>query len=269
MATACYLMSACGKDEKAGWASLTVYPSEKYNAKIHYVSKLTDAPIATSEAQYTAINNYFTNTLKKREGSWLGVIDRSDVTYTTANMFGGAVKTIFDSRHWSGYAHNRITGNGTKFEGSTLLLNNHQPQVTTKKLSDDCYITEVTPTMSGTSAENGASTAVSFDINFRTVRFETEAEVSAFGGPSGVMNKMKLEKMSMLMIGTVKKGLVGALTAAVQSADPSFKFQIMAPTQDAAYNIFMLCEERFWGFTGCNVTSLGDGINVYTIDVMW
>ena len=62
--------------------------------------------------------------------------------------------------------------------------------------------------------ENGTVTGtvdIAYDINFRTVRFETNEQINAFGGENGVMNTLKRENMNMLMIGTVKNDLLGAL----------------------------------------------------------
>ena len=118
--------------------------------------------------------------------------------------------------------------------------------------------------------ENGAVTGtvdIAYDINFRTVRFETNKQINAFGGENGVMNTLKRENMNMLMIGTVKNDLLGALESAVQNTDGSFKVYNVA--SGSAYTIFMLAEERFWGFTDVAPISVGNGIEAYTINVMW
>ena len=118
--------------------------------------------------------------------------------------------------------------------------------------------------------ENGTVTGtvdIAYDINFRTVRFETNEQINAFGGENGVMNTLKRENMNMLMIGTVKNDLLGALESAVQNTDGSFKVYNVA--SGSAYTIFMLAEERFWGFTDVAPISVGNGIEAYTINVMW
>ena len=71
------------------------------------------------------------------------------------------------------------------------------------------------------------------------------------------MNTLKRENMNMLMIGTVKNDLLGALESAVQNTDGSFKVYNVA--SGSAYTIFMLAEERFWGFTDVAPTSCGKG----------
>ena len=108
---------------------------------------------------------------------------------------------------------------------------------------------------------------IAYDINFRTVRFETNEQINAFGGENGVMNTLKRENMNMLMIGTVKNVLLGALESAVQITDGSCKVYNVA--SGSAYTIFMLAEERFWGFTDVSSASVGNGIEAYTINVMW
>ncbi len=96
---------------------------------------------------------------------------------------------------------------------------------------------------------------------------EQGIDVNAFGGENGVMNTLKRENMNMLMIGTVKNDLLGALESAVQNTDGSFKVYNVA--SGSAYTIFMLAEERFWGFTDVAPISVGNGIEAYTINVMW
>ena len=100
--------------------------------------------------------------------------------------------------------------------------------------------------------ENGTVTGtvdIAYDINFRTVRFETNKQINAFGGENGVMNTLKRENMNMLMIGTVKNDLLGALESAVQNTDGSFKVYNVA--SGSAYTIFMLAEESLLGLYGC------------------
>lgn len=42
-------------------------PSDKFNARIQFVSRLSDGALITGDADYTALNNYMVNTLKSRE----------------------------------------------------------------------------------------------------------------------------------------------------------------------------------------------------------
>ena len=168
----------CSDDDEYTLKSVSAKPSDKFNAKIQFVSRLTDAPLITSDADYQALKGYMVNTLNKREKSWLTVLDRTD----------------------------------------------------NSRLSD-------------------------------------VMQLSAFGGEEGVMNLLKRENMNLLMIGTVKNDLFGSLEQSVASADPSFKVYKVAAGSE--YSVFMLAEERFWGFTGVDTESLGNGIEAYSINVMW
>ena len=231
LAMAAPVFTGCSDDYEYSLSSVVAKPSDKFNARIQFVSRLSDGALITGDADYTALNNYMVNTLKSREEAWLTVFDRSD----NANLPTRSVKAT-------------ACGKG-------------------------CYVTGFSPLMEGTRTdkdENGTVTGtvdIAYDINFRTVRFETNKQINAFGGENGVMNTLKRENMNMLMIGTVKNDLLGALESAVQNTDGSFKVYNVA--SGSAYTIFMLAEERFWGFTDVAPISVGNGIEAYTINVMW
>ncbi len=108
---------------------------------------------------------------------------------------------------------------------------------------------------------------IAYDINFRTVRFETNEQINAFGGENGVMNTLKRENMNMLMIGTVKNDLLSARIGSTEYG--RFIQKVYNVASGSAYTIFMLAEERFWGFTDVAPISVGNGIEAYTINVMW
>jgi hypothetical protein len=258
-------MVSCFEDKPVTMESLEVWPSDKFVTQIHFVSKLTNAAMGTSEADYAAINTYFTNTLNSKQGSWLGIIDRTDVTYDATNQQNAILKSALDSKHWTYLAFNRISG-GNKFEGSTLFLNSPVIGSTTYKIADDCFIAGPTLTMEGLRDDD---VKISFDMYFRTVRFETSAHITAFGGEDGVMLKMKKDYMNFVLIGTIKKDLIATLQTTVSNTDDAFKFTIVEGTENADYAIFVLAEEHFWGYQNATVTSLANGINAYTINLNW
>lgn len=267
LALAVPVFTGCSDDYEYSLSSVSAKPSDKFNAKIQFVSRLSDGALVTGDADYTALNNYMVNTLNSREEAWLTLFDRSD----NANL-SKVMEISLNTYRWTSFAFNGLT-NRTTYKGSTLFFNQPTRLVKATACGRGCYVTGFSPLMEGTRTdkdESGAVTGtvdIAYDINFRTVRFETADQINAFGGEEGVMNTLKRENMNMLMIGTVKNDLFGSLESAVQSTDGSFKVYNIAA--GSAYTIFMLAEERFWGFTDVSTASLGNGIEAYTINVMW
>lgn len=241
-------------------------PSDKFNAKIQFVSRLTDGKLATSDADYTAINNYMVNTLQGKTGSWLTVLDRVD-----GNSLDKTLQTSLNTQRWTAFAMNRIADK-TAYEGSMLYFNN--PSTLSKGTASGagCFVTGIAPTMKGVRVERDAegniksSKDVSFPVHFRTVRFENADQIGAFASDGGVLAGLYYDNMNFLMVGTVKNDLFGALQTAAQGAGGYFVERV---AQGSAYTIFMLADTRFWGFTGMTSESLGNGIEVYTVNVMW
>lgn len=256
------VFTGCSDEDEYTLKSVSAVPSDKFNAKIQVVSRLTDGPLITSDANYTAINNYMVNTLKGQKGAWLTILDRTDNAELTKVM-----QVSYNAYRWTSFAFNRLK-NKTTYEGSMLFYNQPTRSVVATPCGNGCNITAMSPKMEGTRTDKGATPVnVSFPIEFRTVRFDTSEQIAAFGGEEGVMNKLKREKMNMLMIGTVKNDLLGSLQSTVQSTDATFNAYKLA--QGSGYTLFMLCEERFWGLTGVSSEDLGGGIAAYTVNVMW
>ena len=138
-----------------------------------------------------------------------------------------------------------------------------------------CYVTEVKTKLAGVRSdkdEDGVVTGtkdISFDVNFLTARFETADQIAAFGGGNGVLRSFYDQTMSLLMIGTVKNDLFAQLESAAQSASGSYALKVINVAAGSQYTIFMLTEERFWGFNGVETKSLTGGISAYNISVMW
>jgi hypothetical protein len=263
---AVFSLSGCVKDEPITLESLEVWPSDKFVTQIHFVSKLTNAAIGATEADYAQVSNYFTATLNSTQGSWLGIIDRSDVIYHPTDQQNSALKCALDSKHWTYLAMNKVTG-GNRFEASTLFLNSPVIGSTTYKAANDCYITGPILNMEG---KRDDGTKISFDVYFRTARFDTPAQIEAFGGgENGIMFSMKRERMNFLMVGTVKKDLIDTFHTTITNTDNEFKLHIVEGTETNDYAIFILGEEHFWGYAGSTVTSLSNGINAYSINLNW
>lgn len=261
------LFSGCDDLDEYTLGSVSAAPSDKFNATIQFVSRLGDGVLITGEADYTAIDNYMVTTLKKRENAWLTVLDRTDNS-GLSNVAALSLNTY----RWTMSSFYGLKGK-TVFEGGTLYFNQPFRQSKAVSCGKGCYVTGFSPLMEGTRTdvdENGAVTGtadVSFNINFRTVRFNSGDQINAFGGENGVMNTLKRENMNMLLIGTVKNDLYGALESAVAGTDASFKLYRIAT--GSSYSLFMLAEMRFWGYTGMNQRALGNGLDAYEINVMW
>ena len=75
--------------------------------------------------------------------------------------------------------------------------------------------------------------------------------------------------MPLLMIGTVKNDLFESLQAAGQSAGTSYGFNVFEVSKGSLYTIFLLTEERFWGFNKVETETIANGIESYRISVMW
>jgi hypothetical protein len=261
-----FCLSGCVKDEPITLESLEVWPSDRFVAQIHFVSKLTNAAMGASESDYASVSDYFTTTLNSIQGSWLGIIDRTDVVYHATNQENPVLKSALDSKHWTYLALNKITG-GNCFETSTLFLNSPVIGSTSYKVTNDCYISGPILKMEG---QRDDGVKMPFDnVYFRTVRFDTQAQLTAFGGESGIMSKLKLERMNFLMVGTVKKDLIESFRTTINNTDSAFKVYIVEETENNDYAIFVLAEEHFWGYAGSTVTSLTNGINAYTINLNW
>ena len=91
-----------------------------------------------------------------------------------------------------------------------------------------CYVTGFAPTLNGTRTdkdEDGnvtGTTNVSFAISFNTARFENADQINAFGGKNGVLSGLHYKKQNLLMIGTVKNDLLGALQSAAANTNEAF-----------------------------------------------
>lgn len=240
LAMAAPVFTGCSDDYEYSLSSVVAKPSDKFNARIQFVSRLSDGALITGDADYTALNNYMVNTLKSREEAWLTVFDRSD----NANL-DKVMQISINTYRWTAFAFNGLT-NRTTYKGSTLFFNQPTRSVKATACGKGCYVTGFSPLMEGTRTdkdENGTVTGtvdIAYDINFRTVRFETNKQINAFGGENGVMNTLKRENMNMLMIGTVKNDLFESLQAAGQSAGTSYGFNVFEVSKGSQYTILSL-----------------------------
>ncbi len=157
--------------------------------------------------------------------------------------------------------------------GQHALFQRSHDRVKGTPSGSGCYVTGFAPTLNGTRTdkdEDGnvtGTTNVSFAISFNTARFENADQINAFGGKNGVLSGLHYKKQNLLMIGTVKNDLLGALQSA--AANTNEAIQVHEVVKGPAYTIFMLADSRFWGYVDVASTSLGNGIEAYGIHVMW
>lgn len=257
---------SCSDNDKYTLDSQIAWPSEKFSSTIQFVSRLDNTSMFTSDADLAAVKNYTLNDLKGK--SWLTILDRTDQE---------GVKKVSsiaaEGLRMMGFALNSVS-NATDAQGSCLFLNQPAHSILGVPCGKGCYVTSLSPKMQGFRTdrdENGqelGKTPVSFNINFRTVRFNSQEQIDAFGGTEGVLSSLKRGGgMNMLVIGTVKKSLFEKLQATVAATDSFFVLTKVADGSE--YSVFMLAEQHFWAFRSVDEVSLGNGINSYEISVMW
>lgn len=266
-AMAAPLFTGCdnGLDEYPSDAPIPA-PSDKFTTNVQFVSLLSDASLGTGYVDYL-------NALDDKN-TWMTIVDRVDDGNQSAVM-----KAAWDTERWMTFAFNKMANK--KAEGSMLYmgswgtLNTYITGAAGIPSGNGCYVTEVKTKLAGIRSEKGedgevtATKDISFDVNFLTARFETADQISAFGGKNGILRSRYDQNMSLLMIGTVKNDLFGQLESAAKSAAGSYEFKVINVAAGSQYTIFMLTEERFWGFNGVETKSLTGGISAYNISVMW
>ena len=268
-ALAAMLFTGCdnGLDEYPSDAPIPA-PSEKFTTDIQFVSRLNDAALGAGD--YTAFDGYVANTLGGKSGSWLTILDRADNGNVSALM-----QTALNTRQYTAFAFNRIV-NKTSWQGSMLYFNDCLPLgaqgVPTSK---GCYVTDIKTRMTGTRTDKNdagevtGEASVSFEVDFLTARFDTAEQIEASGGRRGVLRSFYDANMPMLMVGTVKNDLLGALQTAAGSIGSNYAVKVWPVAEGSQYTLFMLSEERFWGFHSVQKKALSGGLDAYAIKVMW
>lgn len=260
------LLSCSDDDKDSGYGNINMPPpNEKFDGRIYVVSKLTDGSIASDAAGYSAIGSF----LKKKKATmgnklFLTIVDRTDATYSESNMFNGIIRTSFDSDLMSTFALNKI--NGKTFEGSTLLLaSQYVKEQSSVKVTNSSYLKMLKLSLYGDNTE--LEQEVGFDLNFRTARFSTSADVDAFTG--SIFRDMKASVITMVMVGTVKKDLVQKLSEGVKAVDDKFFVSIHPDSSSSDYAVFFIAHEGYWGIKKTSKEAVGDGINAYEFNIMW
>ena len=266
-AMAAPLFTGCdnGLDEYPSDAPIPA-PSDKFTTNVQFVSLLSDASLGTEYVDYL-------NALDDKN-TWMTIADRVDDGNQSAVM-----KAAWDTERWMTFAFNKMANKKAEgrmlYMGSWGTLNTYITGAAGIPSGNGCYVTEVKTKLAGIRSEKGedgevtATKDISFDVNFLTARFETADQISAFGGKNGILRSCYDRNMSLLMIGTVKNDLFAQLESAAKSAAGSYEFKVFNVAAGSQYTIFMLTEERFWGFNGVETKSLTGGISAYNISVMW
>lgn len=241
--------------------------SDKFETKIQFISSLKDKSLISTSADFDPLDSFIKKTINEDNNFWLTVLDRADNTQLSRIM------TIpMNTNKWSSFAFNRLKSKDI-YEGSMLLYNEPTRSLETHFVNSSCYIAGFSPKMKGVRTDKDETgqiiekVDVSFNVNFYTGRFEDISQIDAFGGENGVMNTIKRKNMNLLMIGTVKNSLFDTLQTKVSDTDNTFKVVSIEVGSD--YTIFMLSEERFWGYRDLIKTTLVSDISVYEISLMW
>ena len=146
LAMAAPVFTGCSDDYEYSLSSVVAKPSDKFNARIQFVSRLGDGALITGDADYTALNNYMVNTLKSREEAWLTVFDRSD----NANL-DKVMQISINTYRWTAFAFNGLTDR-TTYKGSTLFFNQPTRSVRATACGKGCYVTGFSPSIKRTAA---------------------------------------------------------------------------------------------------------------------
>lgn len=264
MLSAAMAFAGCSKDggddtQQPGGSSI------KTSAKVQFVSRLTDASLFSSSSDADEVDG-FVNTALNDNGTvvLLDRTDKSGVSYV-ADM-------IVASRKWSGFVS--LGQNGTDdFDVSTIVFNNPSDRISGYQILSGSYVSGLSVDISGTvtnlDAEGNVTNTnnVTVSVPFYSCRFETEDQINAFGGASGVMNVMKSVSREFVVIGTVKNDLMQALQSAVTSADSGYTAAEVF--KGSEYSIFMLYATRYWGFNGVSESEITGGITAYAVDISW
>lgn len=193
LAMAAPVFTGCSDDYEYSLSSVVAKPSDKFNARIQFVSRLSDGALITAMPTTRLSTTTWSTRSKAAKRHGLTVFDRSD----NANL-DKVMQISINTYRWTAFAFNGLT-NRTTYKGSTLFFNQPTRSVKATACGKGCYVTGFSPLMEGTRTdkdENGTVTGtvdIAYDINFRTVRFETNEQINAFGGENGVMNTLKRE----------------------------------------------------------------------------
>ncbi|MDE6872211.1 MAG: hypothetical protein K2J62_08870 [Bacteroidales bacterium] len=267
LALAAGLFIGCTEKEGDNGSSAGQGPVSRAVAEIQFVSRLDEGTLVTSDADCNTLNDYMVKTLNGKQGASLTVLDRTDGA-TVSQMLEISVNTY----RWSAFALNSVSSGS--YEGSTIFFNQPSNGIFSFASGDGAYLCGLAPEVAGVfqklDAEGNiiSSNNVTSAVNFYTVRLSSEEQIAGFGGASGAMNTVKAQYRNMIVIGTVKNGLMDKLKDAVQSADSTYSAIEIVKGVD--YTVFMLGSDRYWNYYDFDEMKLtSNGISAYAIHVGW
>lgn len=265
-AAATVLLLAAGCSDKSGGNDTPSVPSIKTSACIHFAGRLSDATLFSSGSDASAVEEYV-NTVMGGDDATLMIVDRTDMS-GVATMAGIAL----DTHTWTSFVPLGQTGSDT-FDVSTIVFNAPTRLVASYEILSGSFASGLTTGVNGTvtnydSEGNVTRTnEVSVDVSLLYCRFDTQAHIEAFCGPSGTLASIKSADREAVIIATVDKGLLESLESSVTAADSSYF--VAEASEGDGYALVMIAASRYWAFNGCSQTEISGGIKDNVIDIAW
>lgn len=265
-AAATALLLAAGCSDKSGGNDAPSVPSIKTSAGIHFVSRLSDATLFSSESDASAVEEYV-NTVMGGDAATLMILDRTDMS--------GAARTAeiaLDTHKWTSFVPLGQTG-ADAFDVSTVVFNAPTRLVSSYGIVSGSFVSGLTSGVDGIVTnydENGNVTRtneVTVNVPLLYCRLDTEAHVKAFCDPSGTLASIKAADREAVIFATVDNALLESLESSVTAADSSYF--VAEASEGDGYALVMIAASRYWAFNGCSQTEISGGIRDNVIDIAW
>lgn len=237
-------------------------PSIQKSAKIHFVSRLSDAALMSSDSDVDAVSAYIDEVMNGGTES-LSILDN-------AGDAGYVAQVNLDTDKWCGYAvHGQKSAEDFSF--SAVLFNKPASKVDSYCIMSGSYVAGVSSSIDGVLTNLDAdgnvtsSSEVEVAVGLYSCHFESEEQISSFC--SDVLSKMKATDNKFVLVGAVKNGLMETLQSSVSSADSAFS--VTEVKAGSGYSIFVMMASRYWEYNGVSETQLDGGITSYDVDIAW
>lgn len=235
----------------------------KSAAILPFISTLSDTPILSDDAEYRAVDSYISGL----ENVGFIFLDRADNAGVR-----NVQKLAYAHDKWTSFALNRMDQSGA-FRGGYCMFEEPTRFVKAHASGDGAFMTGVASSLTGVVTRFDASgnvesaKTVSIDMKFYTARFDTQAQIDAFGGQSGTFSQVMSENKNFIALGTVKNDLFRKLQEAVTNVDSAFK--VTEVYKGDTYTIYLMGGNRYWGLNGVSQKPIAQGINAYEVNLMW
>lgn len=265
-AAATALLLAAGCSDKSGGNDTPSVPSIKTSAGIHFVGRLSDATLFSSESDASAVEEYV-NTVMGGDDATLMILDRTDMS--------GVARTAeiaLNTHTWTSFVPLGQTG-ADAFDVSTVVFSAPSRLVSSYEIVQGSFASGITSEVSGTvtnydSEGNVTRTnKVMVDVSLLACRFDDEAQIKAFCDPSGTLASIKAADREAVIVATVDNGLLESLKSSVPSADSSYF--VAEASEGTGYTLVVIAASRYWAFNGCSQTGISGGISDYVVDIAW